>query len=101
MTSEFRSNGDNAYTQAAAAFTNAEKKFQTSIVEAAVVAKMAEVQFWEDKCKVKAIAADLEALVDAEWTTCSKTFKIPTIIYSAEGSPTLGSWEVSKGYPEC
>src|SRR5271169_900274 len=95
FTKEFGDSDLDAAIAARHAFTAATATFQEAINAASLAGKVAEVDFWMDKCSTPDLLEELAKVIAKVWNDRRLSFQIPTITYNEAGKPQLGDWVVS------
>ncbi|KAF5324128.1 hypothetical protein D9619_011078 [Psilocybe cf. subviscida] len=96
FTKEFRESDDASAAKAGAAFADAAATFQTSVTKDARTLKQAELSWWESRCEPDAQQSAFADDVNAVFADRVNSFKVPTIVYDAQGAnPTLGAMVTS------
>ncbi|KAF5319141.1 hypothetical protein D9619_008281 [Psilocybe cf. subviscida] len=95
FTKDFRESTDESVVKALSAIETATKTFQTSVTNATVAAKKAEVALWADKCDIKAYSESCHPIVSQVYEDRRDTFKSPIFRRGNEGELELGAWSIS------
>ena len=94
FTKEFGDSNSEAASAARNAFSVATATFQEAINTASVDGKKAELAFWEDMCSLSDLFTSSTIVINDVWASRRQSFKLPTVVYDAQGKPDIGDWEV-------
>ncbi|PPQ94249.1 hypothetical protein CVT25_004980 [Psilocybe cyanescens] len=95
LTKEFTESGSADALAAKQAFNSATETFQSSINEAVLAAKKAELAFWASKCDTNTMFEALSKVTAEVWNDRKRGYRMPVIVKDDDGNNHIARWEVS------